>query len=514
MALLDDLLSPIPGAAFCGEDGSYDPDFESARNEADKSTGNNYALMHEASKRFLTKKSKDMRALGYLALASAMHDGLDRFGESVTAYCRLVIEHWDDIHPRRATARANALKWLNGERNLGLLAALDGGATYATLRTANEKLDELQAFCEREFPENPPSFAGFAKLVRDLAEKHKPKPVAEAPAGAAARAESSAPAGQSQGPSQGPSQGLIASADDAYLAIQNGAYWLLENGKADPLPYRLIRMLKWSPLQETIPNTGGKTLIPPPYATAMEAFRNLYDTQQWADLARNGEEAFSGDGMLFWFDLQRYLCAALVGLGPDYAACSNAIRIELAMLLSRLPALASLSFDDGSPFADAMTREWIQTDVLALLGGGGGAAVPVKKKGDVGEEQKQASILLGEGKLEAALQVLRTGLANDSSVRNNFDRKLIMADLLYKGNKPHVARSILEDLKTTIEAYSLTRWDPELCVSVYSLSQKVYMALMAAADEGMKPLFWEKAVETHTLIAKLDPILAISADLS
>jgi hypothetical protein len=76
-----------------------------------------------------------------------------------------------------------------------------------------------------------------------------------------------------------------------------------------------------------------------------------------------------------------------------------------------------------------------------------------------------------------------------------------------------VARSLLEDLKSTIDTYSLARWDPDLCVSVYLLSQKVYMALMASADEGLKPAFWEKAVEAHAQISKLDPVLAISADL-
>src|SRR5215216_5091083 len=101
MALLEDLLKPISAASFCGEDGSYDPDFESARAEADKSTENDYHLMQEASRRFLTNKSKDMRALGYLTFALAMDDGLDSFGEAVQAYCKLVMEHWDDIHPKR-----------------------------------------------------------------------------------------------------------------------------------------------------------------------------------------------------------------------------------------------------------------------------------------------------------------------------------------------------------------------------------------------------------------------------
>lgn len=504
MALLDELLSPIPGASFCGEDGSYDPDFEAARNEADKSTENNYAVMEESSKRFLTKKSKDMRALGYLALAAAMNDGLDSFGEAVTAYCQLVMEHWDDIHPKRPTARANALKWLNGERNVNMLAALDGGATYEVLQTASDKLGELVAFCDQKFPENPPSFAGFVKLVREMAEKHKPKPVETAPAEDASATAASAT----------PAPGPIASSDDAYMAIQNGAYWLLENSQADPFPYRIIRMLKWSPWQEAIPNSGGRTQFPPPYPHVLEAFRGLFEAQQWADLAKGGEDAFSGDGMGFWLDLQRFICTAMTNLGPEYAACSKAIRTELALLLSRLPTLPNLSFEDGTAFADPMTQEWIQSDVLSLLGGGGSSGpAPIKKKGDVGEEQKQAGILAGEGKLEAALQLLRTGLVNDSSEKNNFDRKLIMAELLYKGNKPHVARSILEDLKSYIDKHALLGWDPELCVSVYHLSQKVYLALMAAADEGMKQVYWEKAVEVHAQISKLDPVLAISADL-
>ena len=152
--------------------------------------------------------------------------------------------------------------------------------------------------------------------------------------------------------------------------------------------------------------------------------------------------------------------------------------------------------------------------MLSVLGGGGGSGpAPIKKKGDVGEEQKQAGILLGEGKLEAALQVLRVGLANDSSEKNNFDRKLIMAELLFKGNKPHVSRSILDDLRAYIERNSLLRWDPELCLSVYVLSQKVFQALVAVSDDSIKHLLWEKALEMHTQISKLDPVLAISVDI-
>ena len=448
----------------------------------------------------MTPGQRHIRSLASVIGDMTLEFGLDSFAESILGYSKLVMEHWEDIHPKRPTARANALKWLNGERNLSLLAGVGGGGTYETLLAASDILNELRTFCDQKFSDSPPSFAGFAKLVKEFAEKNKPKPVEEVSA--------SAPAAAS-----GPAQGPIASIDDAFMAIQNGAFFLQEADKTGSLAYRLTRMLKWEPLREAIPNDAGKTMIPAPYSATLEAYRNLFQNAQWPDLAKNGEEAFSADGFIFWFDLQRYICTALIGLGPEYAPCAKAIRLELALLLSRLPTLSALTYDDGTPFADSMTQEWIQSDVLSALGGGGGGPAPIKKKGEVGEEQKQAGILLGEGKLEAALQVIRVGLANDSSEKNNFDRKLIMADLLFKGNKPHVSRSILEDLKTSIERYSLMRWDPELCISVYHLSQKVYLALMAAADEGMKPALWEKALEMHTQISKLDPVLAISVDI-
>jgi len=212
--------------------------------------------------------------------------------------------------------------------------------------------------------------------------------------------------------------------------------------------------------------------------------------------------------------LQRFICAALMGLTPENAPCVLAIRVELALLITRLPGLMELSFDDGTPFADAMTKEWIQADVMTALGGsGGGGAPPIKKKGDVGEEQKQAVVLLGEGKLDQAINVLRTGVANDSNEKNNFDRKLIMAELCYKGNKSHIAKPILDELRSGIKDRNLYQWEPELTLSVLHLSQKVFLSLSDTADETHKNLWREKALEIHSQISTLDPVLAIASEI-
>jgi type VI secretion system protein VasJ len=501
-SLLEDLLKPVSDTSFCGEDGSYDPDFELARGEADKSSENNFNQMEEASRRFLIAKSKDMRALGYLTWSSAINNGADAFAECIIGYCKLVMEHWDDIHPKRPTARSNALKWLNGERVLGLLADISIHGSYEFLLSASGELAKLTAFCDQKFPEGAPSFLGFTKFVKELAEKNKPKPIEE---------QSESSVATNQAVASGP--GVLGSADDCIIAIQNAAFFLIEENRTNPFPYRLIRMLKWDPILAAPPATGGKTTIPAPNPGAVEAYQSMFQGEAWADIAKNGEDAFAGDSMIFWFDIQRYIVSALIGLGGDYLACAKAIRIELALLLARAPALADLAFDDGIPFADAMTKEWIQTEVLTALGGGGGGAAPIKKKGDVGEEQKQASLLLGEGKLDQALNILRTGVANDSNEKNNFDRKLIMAELCYKGNKANISKALIDDLLGDIENYSLRKWDTELCVSVYHLAQKVYLSLSDSAEEGLKHIFREKALAMHAQISKLDPVLALAADI-
>jgi type VI secretion system protein VasJ len=301
--------------------------------------------------------------------------------------------------------------------------------------------------------------------------------------------------------------------DDALMAIQKAAYFIEEQEKSNPLGWRLNRMLKWGGISGSLPEQGGRTSIPAPYPHVLEGIRGLAAGQAWADLLGAAENAFSDSGVL-WLDLQRFLCQALQAQGGEYAACAKAIRMELALLLQRSPGLSDLSFDDGTPFADAMTKEWIETEVMSSLGGGGGgmAQAAIKKKGDVGEEQKAAEALLGEGKLDQALHALRTGLSNDSSEKNNFDRKQIMAELCFKGNKPNIAKAILEDLLSVIERQGLERWDPDLCVSVYHLAQKVYLALAEALDEVARVPLREKAVAMHTQISKLNPVLAISVD--
>ncbi len=507
-SLLEELLQPIAPESFCGEDATYESEFETAKAEAEKLSENNWTVMEEAAHKLLTTKSKDMRVLGFLALSTALTKGLTPFAEAVQAYVKLVMEHWEDIHPKRPNGRANALRWLNEERVLFLLSGLGKArGDYEALKAAAEGLQQLQTFCDGKFPGGSPPFVGFAKIVRQFADNNQPRAEPTQAETAAAAENSTQPAAGGGVPA------ALASFDDCLAALQNVAGFLLGQDPTSALGYRLTRLALWSGITGNLPSEDGITLLPPPYASTMEGFRNFFQQSQWVELVKSGEEMQGADGMFLWLDLQRFICTALKGLGGNHAACAKAVMQELAQMLLHAPSLPDLKFNDGTPFADSMTKEWIEAEVKPSLGGGGGGGgLPaIKKKGDVGEEQKQAFSLLEEGKLAEALNVLRTGLANDSSRKNNFDRKLLLADLCYKGNKAHISHALLGELREQIQHHDLENWDPESCLQVYRLTQKVCSALADSAGEAA-PSLRTLALEAHIKISRLDAVAAFQTD--
>ncbi len=503
-SLLEKLLAPIDAAAFCGEDGSYDVDFETLRAEAEKITANDWAAMAEAGERFSTKTSKDLRALGFLALAKGMTQGIAPLAEVMHAYATIAMEHWEEVYPKRLNGRIQALKWLVSDSVKTKLAGMSPVGNYDTLLAATQALKQLQQFVFSKIPEQP-SFEGFTGILHEWTEKNKPKEVPPPP-------DPSAEPTPSESTSEGGAFSL-GSEDDAYLALQKVAGYFYEQNHAHPLAYRLMRLSRWSALRELPSNQAGKTMIPAPYPDTLAAFRNQHAQANWPSLTENGEAAFTYDSMAFWFDLQRYLCAALEALGGEWSLCAEAVKQELALFLKRLPGLEALSYDDGTPFADSATRDWIEGEVMAALGGDGSAKPRSgKKKSEIGQETEEAEKFFAQEKLADALGVYRAGLASDSNAKNNFQRKLRMADLCVRGGKPSIALAIGEELKKVVDQGWLEAWDPEACIALFTLLRKAYQAV---GDTGMDPTgtLPVRALEALSRLARLDPLAAVQSEI-
>ncbi len=504
VTLYEELIAPIQADNFCGEDPQYEAEFEAAKLEMEKNSGNDFNLIEAESKKLLTAKAKDMRSLGFLCLSVGINRGLTALGEAAQAYAELTKEHWEKIHPLRPAARLNALKWLNGERVIFLLEALNGSTSdYPALLAAQKAFSELGTFLQEKSPEGSTAYLNFFKVIRGFAERYKPEePKAEA------EASSSSASGGNAGNNNSSSAGTLDSVSDAEVLLQKVAGYYLENQVQSPLGYRLLRMTKWTDILSMPPNQNGLTEIPPPDAEIVQVFANLVESQDWANLSSGVENAFTRDDMLFWFDLQRYACLALQGMGGEYATCAKAIMLEIALLLQRLPNLPNLQYSDGTPFADALTRDWLNDTVKAALGGGGGGFA-IKRKGDIAEEAKQANELMSENKLEEAVAVYRTGIVNDSSALRNFDRRYLIAELFYHSKKLRMAQFILQELLDLMQRHDLENWDGEICLNAYILLFKVYNAIADAADEIEKPQLKAKAEQFLQKVGRLDPVKAM-----
>ena len=124
---------------------------------------------------------------------------------------------------------------------------------------------------------------------------------------------------------------------------------------ADVRAYTLQRAAIWLPVRELPPSVAGRTELPPPAAEIRGAIEAAMTGGDCAGALALCEDAATDS--LFWLDAHRISAEALVSLGHEAAA--RAILSEAGSLLCRLPALAGMSFKDGTPFAEPATKQWL-----------------------------------------------------------------------------------------------------------------------------------------------------------
>lgn len=115
------------------------------------------------------------------------------------------------------------------------------------------------------------------------------------------------------------------------------------------------------------PDAAGKTRIEPPRADQRAMLKRLYLQQSWLEILEQADSAFSRGANHLWLDLQWYIHQALVKSGQDVLA--DIIAADLKGLLRRLTGLETLAFNDGTPFADEVTLNWINQSVMDDMSG-------------------------------------------------------------------------------------------------------------------------------------------------
>ncbi len=513
MDLLELGRKPVSEENPAGIDARYEPEYDQLQQEIDKlasaTAGGavDWKRVVKLGSVILSSKSKDLKVASYLGVGLLHFKGVEGLSAGAQLLHDLISNFWDTLYPakKRMRGRFGAISWWieNAEK---FLKSYDGDEIPKdTADLLAKRINDLDAGLAEKSEDAP--------MLRDLSGYVQRLPV-EAPSepqqSEAASAVDSPAAGDSGQPDPAPvlqgavSAGNINSSDECMVTLKAGlssldpvSEYLLANDLADPNGYRLRRMSAWTPITNLPPAENGQTMVPAPDGPAKDSIANQLKSADFSGALREAESRIGE--YLFWLDLTRMSAEALKALGEGYADALSALELETGFYLQRLPGLASLSFADGTPFADSKTRSWLQS-----LGKGKGGAAAASSGGhdEVAEIMDKANQLVANKKLLEAISLI-CGMINKSpSLRSAFRLRSELTGLLTAEGQAGVAHVHAIELLKQIESSGLEQWEPELALSGLRVAYEAVVA-EGSADSAAK------SIELLQRISRLSPVDAL-----
>ncbi|WP_233805184.1 type VI secretion system protein TssA [Paraburkholderia sp. HP33-1] len=495
-------LLPFPGDGGVGRDPGYEDTFFELKDEAGKLSGIDDGLIVRSCEQLLKETGKDLRLAGYYACARLRQDGPAGFADGLELSAALVDRFGGAVLPARAEARKGALEMLATTRVLELLESR-GEFALVDLERALAALDVLVTLTggwpEAARPNLQPLVSRFERKE------------GMAGTGGAESVQVVLPATASV------SFGAIASTRDLLDQARTMATWLRDQENGYLSSVRLVRSVRWDTLHEVPPSDAAShTRLVAPRAELRAQMKRLVLQKQWHELLERVEGAFMEGVNHLWFDLQYFQHVALDHMGAPYSAWRESLRADFALFLERLLGIERLAFNDGTPFADDSTLEWIARHAVVrdLEAGESVAPLPVSAgsedghAGDWPEIEAQARDLTERDGIEAAFAWLEAlpGMKTD---RHRYLQRLVMARLADHAGRPDTALALLTELDAAARSLPLTRWEPALVFEVKQQLTRAFKAMSNRKDAD-KPALARRIGELQAELAVLDPARALT----
>ncbi|HUU83393.1 MAG TPA: type VI secretion system protein TssA [Phycisphaerae bacterium] len=504
---------PIPGGEPCGADIGDDEEYmfvtaEIGKADRIEAEEPDWYAMEQQGLHILGSKSKDVEIASILGQALFKQYGYAGLAAALGLINGLVKNFWEGLvppRPRRRKARIETLcdrftdgGWF-GENQP------KGDRDFDALDRCVERIAELDAALSERMPDDRPDFGKFQRKVKEYAGM-RPKPQVAAPPAAPAGEAGAAPAAGAGGFAAGE----IGDVSGAVNAVLQAASFLRKKEPPNPLGYVLVRIVKWSKI--SLPTSdAAKYEIEPPEASTVDALEHQFKNGLWDHLLNGAEAAFRSSDPL-WLDLQRYACAAMKGLGPDYEKAHDAVVSATAGLVRRLgDGLFELKFRGGGPLCGGETKMWLDSEVVtADAGGGGGASA---EDGRLTEASDKAKKLAASGKLKEALRELQAGLMTCNQRRDQLLWRLRIAQLCFDSQRLQLAAPLLEECYEEINRFGIGEWEPRLAVDVAQTLYRCRKSLVSS-EKSPAPESLEKVRDSFTWLCQLDPLAALAAEPS
>lgn len=466
-------------SSFVGNDVRFSSEFEALEAELGKAQSihgaglPDWQKVSEISERVLRDQSKDLRVAAWLTWALYQRDSFAGLLAGLGLLCELCEHHWAQVYPGKLRTRVAAFGWLVSRLEQAFALTLSFGDQLPLFQALLEHLDSLDRLWGEQLESDAPL---LLPIRRQLSER-----LAQAAQGV------SEPGGvtgviaqvkQATTPLLKPEQPVNNEKDAHKLlrTLQEQARplcaWWLRQDATDLRALRLGRTLSWLMLVNyPDANSERVTALRPLAADKCKRYHERLSQGHYADLLLELEVSLAG--ALFWFDGLRMAWECLDALHANLAMIE--LEMHFALLLHRLPSLPEYRFDDGTPFADPATGEWIALHVMRHVHKPELSHVVVDSATQPWETALQAVMpCLRKDGLKAAVGVLKQGLQAACGDRARFHWRLALARLCVAAGKHELAKVQLEQLDLQLQRTGLESWEPALAMQVGQLLYRCY----------------------------------------
>jgi len=464
-------------------------------------------------------KYRESRSVGYEADTSSS-DSKREAREQAIAEGKISAEEFD-----------KAVESTPKEFYQRLLCEIDG---------CTESVNELSQDCDSKFGEFAPGFSGLRESLESLRQtvvvllgkkrESEPDEEVEQPATQDEQAVSEASAesswaGESQlggaaaAPARAPVKKAVtaepADRDDAYARLAALASWLRKEDPYNPVPYVMVRAMRWGELRAAGSQIDS-SLLEPPSTTLRTEIKRLYNDGDYDQLFAVIETAAAEPCGRGWLDLQRYFCNACDNAG-GYENVKSAVVGDLKALLWDYPELAKTTLLDDTPTANPETQAWLETLLkrdaeapkeeeqelpaappVAVRSAGQGAGDGEPAAPDIFEVAKQAA---SRGRADEAIGMLAREVAVERCGRARFLRQIQLAQICMSTSHETLAHPILESLAEEIENRNLEGWE-QADLLAHALSLLFRCSNKLKEDPEIKKRLYAR-------ICRLDPVRAL-----
>ncbi|EIK93351.1 type VI secretion-associated protein [Pseudomonas sp. M47T1] len=492
-------LLPISADSPVGEDPGYDDDFQRMREEVNKLSGADAERVVQLAEKLLTHTCKDLRVGTYYLWARLQKDGEAGLADGLTLLAALVERYAAEVLPARPNSRKMALEWL----------------------ASSKVLDSLSLYPEVVRSEAERTVAALAWLERGLeAWPHDQRPALGALYGALSARLTQSGGVDALVPQHSASHESNVQSAPTATAIKSGRD-LLDNGRAlagylreQPqgwlAAHRLMKSLRWDTVHQAPPEeASGNTRLASPRGDYRAQLKRLYLQQSWTELLDQVERVYAEGVNHFWLDLQWYLYQALSKQPAPHDSWADIVKRDLGMFLERLPGLERLLWNDGTPFADETTRDWITQHVS---GNRAQQWLPAPKAVLTTGDAEILS-LEGEALVQAdsdGVEVALAWLAARPGIQTGRQRwllRLLMARVAEQYGKSDLALHLLGELDATAQHHALAVWEPELNFEVKARLLKL-LRLKAQRNDADKPTLARRTEALLAGLVAIDPVRA------